>query len=97
MFCDGQQSSIPGARFATVALDQRKGETIGWVVVRTPKPLSPEQVASLNDIINRTTGSSVILYVGSVITAETSREGYIYEPKLLPPDEQPRIPNETPQ
>jgi uncharacterized hydrophobic protein (TIGR00271 family) len=90
-------AKIPGARFVTVALDQRKGETIGWVVVRTPKPLSPEQVASLNDIINRTTGSSVILYVRSVITAETSREGYIFEPNLLPPDEQPGIPNETPQ
>jgi len=35
-------------------------------------------------MVNRTTGSAVVLYVRSVITAETSREGYIYEPKLLP-------------
>jgi uncharacterized hydrophobic protein (TIGR00271 family) len=88
-------AKIPGVRFVTVTLDQRKGATIGWVVVRTPKPLSPEQVGSLNDIVNRTTGSSVTLYVRSVITAETSREGYIYEPELLPTEEQPRI--STPQ
>jgi uncharacterized hydrophobic protein (TIGR00271 family) len=80
-------AKIPGARFVTVSLAQRQGATVAWVVVRTPQPLSPEQVGQLNDMINRTTGSAIVLYVRSVITAETSREGYIYEPNLLPTGE----------
>jgi len=78
---------VPGARFVTVTLAQRQGAMTAWVVVRTPQPLSQEQVGRLNDMVNRTTGSAVVLYVRSVITAETSKEGYIYEPKLLPTDE----------
>ena len=37
-------AKIPGTRFLTVALAQRDGATVAWLVVRTPQPLSPEQV-----------------------------------------------------
>jgi uncharacterized membrane protein len=78
---------VPGARFVTLTLVQRNGATEAWAVVRTPQPFSPEQVGVLNDTINRTTGTAVVLYIRSVITAETSRTGYDYEPKMLPSDE----------
>jgi hypothetical protein len=34
-------------------------------------------------------GSTVGLHVRSVITAETTREGYVYEPRDLPINEPP--------
>lgn len=80
-------AKIPGARFVTVTLAQQRGMTIGWAVINAPQPISPEEVGRLNDMVNRTTRSAIVLYVRSVITAETSREGYIYEPKLSPVDE----------
>jgi uncharacterized hydrophobic protein (TIGR00271 family) len=80
-------AKIPGARFVTITLAQRRGMTFGWAVVNAPQPISPEQVGRLNDMLERTTGSSVVLYVRTVITAETSREGYTYEPRLSPLDE----------
>lgn len=80
-------AKIPGAHFVTVTLVPRQDATVAWVVVRTPQPLSPEQVGRLNDMINRTTGSDIGLHVRSVITVETTREGYIYEPQWLPTED----------
>ena len=76
--CEVQK--IPGTRFVTVTLARREGVTVAWLVVRTPQPLSPQQVGKLNDTVKRTTGTAVLLHVRSVITAETSPEGYIYDP-----------------
>jgi len=78
---------IPGTRLVSVTLESRQGSAIALVVIRTPQPVSPKQVAGLNDLVNRATGTTVGLYVRSVITAETSREGYIYEPQLLPTED----------
>lgn len=80
-------AKIPGARFVTVTLVPQHDTTVAWVVVRTPQPLSPEQVGRLNDMINRTTGSAIGLHVRSVITVETTRQGYVYEPQLLPTED----------
>jgi uncharacterized hydrophobic protein (TIGR00271 family) len=80
-------AKIPGARFVTVTLAPLQDTTVAWVVVRTPQPLSPEQVGRLNDMINRTTGSAIGLHVRSVITVETTRQGYVYEPQLLPTED----------
>src|SRR6516164_2929256 len=77
----------PGARVVTVTLAPRHGATIAWVVVRTPQPVSPEQVAHLNDLVNRVAGSTVDLHVRSVLTAEATREGYVYEPPSWPTEE----------
>lgn len=80
-------AKIPGARFVTVTLVPQHDTTVAWVVVRTPQPLSPEQVGRLNDMINRTTGSAIGLHVRSVITVETTRQGYVYEPQWLPTED----------
>jgi uncharacterized hydrophobic protein (TIGR00271 family) len=77
-------NKIPGARLATVTLGPPlDGTPIAWVVVRTPSTILPEQVAHLNDAVNRVAGSTVSLHVRSVMTAETTRTGYVYEPHLL--------------
>ena len=39
---------IPGARLDTVTLAPQQGKPVVWVVVRTPQPITPEQVAHLN-------------------------------------------------
>ena len=73
-----------------VILAQSNGKISVWAVTRTPQPISPEQVAHLNDLANDVTGREVALTVRSVITAETTRYGNVYEPQLSPnesPDE----------
>jgi uncharacterized membrane protein len=77
----------PGARVVTVTLASRHGAAVAWVVVRSPQPVSPEQVAHLNDLVNRVAGSTVDLHVRSVLTAEATREGYVYEPPSWPTEE----------
>ena len=84
-------ANIPLAHLVTVTFSTSQGATIAWVVVRTTHPVSPEEVGRISDLVNRATGSSVRLYVSSVITAETSREGYINEPQSLPAED-PRDP-----
>ena len=79
-------SSIPGARLASVTLGPRQDTPVAWAVVRTPQPFSPEQVAHLNDLVNHATGTVIDLHVRSVITAETTREGYVYKPQYSPAD-----------
>jgi uncharacterized hydrophobic protein (TIGR00271 family) len=80
-------SNIPLAHLVTVTFSTSEGGTVAWVVVRTPHPVPPEEVGRLSDLVNRATGSTVRLYVTSVITAETSREGYINDPKSLPAED----------
>jgi uncharacterized membrane protein len=77
-------AAIPGAQVVSVKLAPDRGANVAWVVVRTPQVVSPSQVARLNDLVDRAAGSSVSLHVRSVITAETTREGYIYKAALLP-------------
>jgi len=75
---------VPGARLAELALVRTQSKTTAWVVVRTPQPFSPDQVAHLNDLVNTVAGRSIGLTVRSVITAETTRYGNVYEPEVLP-------------
>ena len=53
-------------------------------VAHTPQPISPEQVAGLNELANAVTGTTVVLTMRSVITAETTRYGDVYEPAIFP-------------
>ena len=84
-------ANIPLAHLVSVTFATSQGATDAWVVVRTPQPVSPEQVARLSDLVNSVTETTVSLYVSSVITAETSREGFIHEPQSLPAED-PREP-----
>jgi uncharacterized membrane protein len=77
---ESEMGRIPGARLVNVTLAPSRGATVAWVVVRTPQAVTPGQVARLNDLVNRVTGVPVGLRVRSVITAETTRDGYVYEP-----------------
>jgi hypothetical protein len=78
----GEVAKFPGARLADLTLGSQRGTTMAWAVIRTPDPFSPEQVARLNDLVNNATGRTVDLHVRSVITAETTRSGYMYEPNF---------------
>jgi uncharacterized hydrophobic protein (TIGR00271 family) len=75
---------IPGARLVDVTLVQRDGKTTAWAVARTPEPISPEQVARLNNLANNVAGHDIVLTMRSVITAETTRYGNVYEPEVRP-------------
>ena len=77
-------AKIPGARLVDVALVQRDGKTTAWAVARTPEPISPEQVGRLNDLANNVAGHNISLIMRSVITAETTRYGNVYEPEAHP-------------
>jgi uncharacterized hydrophobic protein (TIGR00271 family) len=80
-------TSIPGARLAELKLVPKQGKTTAWAVIRTPEPLTPQQVARLNDRINSAAGRPIALTVRSVLTAETTRYENIYEPELLPEEQ----------
>jgi uncharacterized hydrophobic protein (TIGR00271 family) len=78
---------IPDARLVAVTMASGQGAPVAWAVVRAPQPVSPEQVARLNDLVNGATGTIVALHVRSVITAETTREGYLHKPDCLPTED----------
>ena len=99
----GQEiEKVPGARLAQLTLSRTQTKMTAWVVIRTPKPFTPDQVADLNDLVNTVAGRSIALTVQSVITTETTRYGNVYEPSELLPDEKTlrsacEIPPRTPQ
>jgi len=82
-----EMANIPGARMVNVTLASNQGSPVAWVVVRVPQPISPGQVARFNDLVDRATGTKVGLHVRSVITAETTRDGYVYTPRFLPKED----------
>ena len=75
-------AKIPGARLVDITLTQRDGKISVWAVTRAPQAISPEQVARLNDVVNAVMRRDTALTVRSVITAETTRYGEVYEPEL---------------
>jgi len=77
-------AKIPGARLVDVTIVQRDGKTTAWAVARTPKPISPEQVARLNNLVSNAAGRNISLILRSVITVETTRYGNVYEPEVNP-------------
>jgi uncharacterized hydrophobic protein (TIGR00271 family) len=80
-------AKIPGARLAQVTLVPQQDKTNVWAVVRTPRPVSPEQVGRLNDLVNSVAGRPIGLTVRSVITAEATRDGDVYQPQSFPGDD----------
>jgi hypothetical protein len=80
-------AKIPGALLVDVILVKRDGKTTAWAVARTPEPISPAQVARLNDLASNVAGRDIDLIVRSVITAETTRYGDVYEPQFFPAED----------
>jgi uncharacterized hydrophobic protein (TIGR00271 family) len=83
-----QLASIPGARLDQVTLLPQQGPTTVLAVVRSPQTLSPAQVGALNDAVNTAARTTVELLVRSVIAAEVTRKGVLYEPDYDFHDEQ---------
>jgi hypothetical protein len=54
-----QLAAIPGARLDQVSFLPQQGQTTVLAVVRSPRTLSSEQVARLNDGINATVGTTL--------------------------------------
>jgi len=79
-------AKVPGARLAEVTLVPKQGKTTAWVVIRTPQPFTPDQVAHLNDLVNTIARRTIPVTVRSVLTAETTRYENVYEPEVLPND-----------
>lgn len=77
-----ETQKIPGARLVTLNLTNHHGGTVAWAVVRAPQPVSPDRVAVLNRVINRAAGRDVMLHVRSVLTAEATRDGYVFRPDI---------------
>ena len=77
-------SKIPGARLVDVTLAEQDRKTTAWAVARTPEPISSKEVGRLNDLASSVAGRNVSLIVRSVITAETTRYGNVYEPEAHP-------------
>jgi len=86
-----QVAAFPGARLVEVTISASGGVTGAWAVVRTPRAFTPAEVARLNDVVDKATGTTVDLHVRSVITAETTRRGNVYE-SGTPPIEDPGPP-----
>jgi uncharacterized membrane protein len=82
-----EMEKVPGARVIAVTLEPHHGATVAWVVVRTPQAVSPERVGRLNDLVKRVVGTAVELHVRSVLAAEATREGYVYERQSWPTKE----------
>ncbi len=76
-------AKVPGARLADVKLVPERGNATAWVVIRTPQPFTPNQVAHLNDLVNRVAGRTIALTVRSALTAETTRYENVYEPEAF--------------
>ena len=80
-------AKLPGAWLQSVTISPRGVPTAAWAVVRTPKPIGPAEVGRLNDAVDRAARVTVELHVRSVITAETTRQGYVYHAELSPTDD----------
>ena len=78
---------MPGATLVGIVLPPRVNAGTASAIVRTPKPVTPEEVTRLNDMVNVATGRSVMLHIRSVITAETTRDGYVYQARLAAGDD----------
>jgi uncharacterized hydrophobic protein (TIGR00271 family) len=48
-------------------------------VVRTPNSLTPKQTAGIQDALKESTGENLRLHVRSVLTKETTSDGYLHE------------------
>lgn len=75
---EDQLRQYPGARLVNVTIDPAQDHPKAWVVVRTPQALSPEQTGQLQTALNAAVGQQLELHIRSVITVETTPDGYVY-------------------
>jgi len=68
----------PGTRLVSVTIGAKNNRPIAWVVVRTPQALTPDQTGEIEQALIRTAGRALDLHTRSVITVETTPEGFAY-------------------
>ena len=75
----------PGSRLVELGFNRENRMVVITAVIRTPSVFTPPQVAELTaKLPSLDGGRKPELIVRSVITAETSSGGYVYEPSLSP-------------
>ena len=74
-----QLRAYPGVHLADLRFRPDTDKEIITAVVRTPYSFSPERVAALEANLPAPKGLSLELHIRSVITKETTREGYLHE------------------
>lgn len=83
---------LPGAYLVEVDHLRRSGKEVVIAVIRTPNSITPEITSRLETNLIEDTGREVRLHVRSVLTKETTSEGYLHEiePKAIPIDTIPQ-------
>lgn len=70
---------LPGAHLVEVDHFADGKQRTVVAVVRTPNSLTPQQTAGIQDALRQSTGESLRLHVRSVLTKETTADGYLHE------------------
>lgn len=76
--------AFPGVFLADVRFSSDNGKTLVYAVVRTPYSIAPAKVKLLQAMLPKIEGGDPELHVRSVITKETTTEGYLHELKPTP-------------
>lgn len=76
--------AFPGVYLADLRFESAAGKEVVTAVLRTPYSFSPERVALLESKLAAPTGSALSLHIRSVITKESTKEGYVQQ---MPPIE----------
>jgi uncharacterized hydrophobic protein (TIGR00271 family) len=77
---------FPGSSVVDVTIRDRVGPTSVFAVVKSPHPLTSEDVGRINDSLNRTFGEPVILHMRYEIAREMTRDGAVPASAERPPD-----------
>lgn len=76
-----QLANVPGATLIDVARSEENGQTVVTAVVRTPTPIEPTQVVSIQKAMTQALGNPIRLVVRSILTRDADSQRYLYEPK----------------
>ncbi len=76
--------AYPGVFLADLRFSTGDDKSLVYAVVRTPYSIAPDQVKLLQALLPKVNGKDQELHVRSVITKETTTEGYLHELKPAP-------------
>lgn len=73
--------TMPGAHLADVQRHREEEDEVLTAVVRTPQPVSPEQVREMETAARNAVGKQLRLIVRSILTRDADADRYLYEPE----------------
>ncbi len=89
---ESELRDYPGVHLADLRFKQDNHKTIVTAVLRTPNSFTPKQVAALEAKMPIQIGESMELHIRSVITKESTRNGYLHEmPQPLATDDADKV------